>query len=754
MSNITFERRTVTPMKILLTHMWMVAGGAETHVAELSRALSLRGHEVTVASFGGVYADSLKTSGVKHVIIPFHRKNPIALVRSYAKLKQLVERENFDIVHAHSRIPAFVCGILAKRMGFRFITTAHSMFRVTPFLSLVSNWGEHTFAVSCDIKEYLKNNYRVPSDNITLTVNGIDTDRFSPSVDGTRVSDELGLARDAFRVVCVSRADEETVSTSFELCGAAEILAKEIPSLEVLLAGGGNAFEKLKKRVAEVNMQIGRECVKLAESRTDIPEIIACADVCVGVSRAALEAMSEGKPTVFAGAEGYGGIFRDDAKITARLTNFTFRGEKLPSAAAIAEDIRNVYKMREDERENLGEACRREIIENYSIAKMTDDHEALYKKFDQNRNYKFGDIIISGYYGYDNIGDDSLLVSITDGIRERLPDAKITVLARKTKQISSICRVRTINRFNIPKIWREMRHARLLISGGGSLLQDGTSKRSSLYYAYIMHFAKRLGLKVMLYANGLGPLNAKISREHAARALSDADYVSLRENASLKLARKLGVTREIHVSADPAFLLETSPGVWLEHIKVREGINGKYFIMSVKDGNTFNGAKTGSDTLKVMADDIRALSEKYSLTPILIPMYPNQDTAISKRLCDAAGCGKVLEGLTAPELCALMKGCEFVIGTRLHMLIFAAAMAVPMLGISYDPKINAFLDYVGQSERMLDIRNLNKGELFAAADGLYTDAPIIRGQLTALAKELRQKAKEDGDAVMKLFLEK
>lgn len=741
-------------MKVLLTHMWMVAGGAETHVAELSRALALRGHDVTVASFGGVYVDSLKNSGVKHVIIPFHRKNPVALIKSYAKLKQLVEREKFDIVHAHSRIPAFVCGILAKRMGFRFITTAHSMFKVTPFLALVSNWGEHTFAVSCDIKEYLKSNYRVPSDNITLTVNGIDTERFSPSVDSTRVSDELDLASDAFRVVCVSRADEETVSTSLELCTASGMLADDIPNLEVLLVGGGTAFEKLKKRVDEVNAKIGRECIKLAKSRTDIPEIIACADVCVGVSRAALEAMSEGKPTIFAGAEGYGGIFRDDIKITARLTNFTFRGEPLPNAESIADDIRSVYKMNDDERVSLGDKCRHEIIENYSIAKMTDDHEALYKKFDQNRNYKFGDIIISGYYGYDNIGDDSLLVSITDGIRERLTDAKITVLARKTKQISRICRVRTINRFNIPKIWREMRHARLLISGGGSLLQDGTSRRSSLYYAYIMHFAKHFGLKVMLYANGLGPLNAKISREHAARALADADYVSLRENASLKLARELGVTREIHVSADPAFLLETSPDVWLEHIKVREGISGKYFIMSVKDGNTFNGAKTGCDTLKIMADDIRALSEKYALTPILIPMYPNQDTDISKRLCDAAGCGKVIEGLTAHELCALMKECEFVIGTRLHMLIFAAAMAVPMLGISYDPKINAFLEYVGQSERMLDIRNLNKGELFSAADGLYTDAPTIREKLSATSEALRQKAMKDGDAVMKLFSEK
>lgn len=741
-------------MKILLTHMWLGIGGAETHVVELSRELAARGHDVTVASFGGVFVERIVNSGVKHVIIPLHRKNPIALAKSCAKLKKLIKSERFDIVHAHSRIPAFVCGILSRRMGFRFITTAHSVFRATPLLSLISDWGEHTFAVSCDIKEYLKNRYRVPSDNISLTVNGIDTKRFSPDACGKHIVDELCLTRDAFRVVSVSRVDIETLPVCIELCSAAAMLACEIPELEVLMVGGGNAFDKLKKRADEVNSQLGRECVKVVSSRTDIPEIVACADVFVGVSRAALEAMSVGKPVIFAGSQGYGGIFSDEIRSIARLTNYTFRTERRSTFGDIASDIRRVYKMTQDERAELGKLSREEILEYYSIAKMADDHEALYSKFTTKRNYKHGDIIISGYYGFDNIGDDSLLVSIVDGIRERIPDARVTVLARKTRQISRICRVRTINRFNVLRILWEMKHAKLLISGGGSLLQDGTSKRSSLYYAYIIHLAKRLGMKIMIYANGLGPLSAGISRRHAAYAITEADYVSLREGSSLLLARELGVKREMHVSADPAFLIEISPDLWLDYIKVREGIKGKYFILSVKDGNTFDGAKTGRDTLAVMADDIRTLAEKHSLTPIFVPMYPNYDTAITKKLCAAVGRGMVLEGLTAPELCALMKHSELVIGTRLHMLIFAAAMAVPMLGISYDPKIGAFLEYVGQSDRMLDIRSLGDGELLLAADSLIADADAVRERLSGVVDELRIKAREDCDAVIRLLNEK
>ena len=738
-------------MKILLTHMWMVIGGAETHVVELSRALAARGHDVTVASFGGVFVDQLEHSGVKHVIIPLHKKNPVALFKSYAKLKALIKSERFDIVHAHSRIPAFVCGILARRMGFRFITSAHGVFKVTPLLKLISDWGEHTFAVSCDIKEHLKNHYRIPSDNVTLTVNGIDTDRFSPDASAEHILEELNLDKDAFRAVCVSRVDNETLLPCIKLCDAAKLIGRDMPSLEVLIVGGGNAFDKLKKYAQNTNDELGRECVKIVPSRTDIPEIVACADVFVGVSRSALEAMSVGKPVIFAGAQGYGGLFRDEIRSTARLTNFTFRTERLPTADDIAADIRRVYEMSADERAYYGKLGREEILTHYSVEKMTDDHELLYKKLTPYCKYRRGDIIISGYYGFDNIGDDSLLVSIVDGIRQRIPDARVTVLARKTKQISRICKVRTINRFNLPLIWREMRHARLLISGGGSLLQDGTSKRSSLYYAYIMHMAKYLGLKVMIYANGLGPLSAKISRKHAAKAIANADYVSLRENASLALAKEIGVKREMNVSADPAFLIETSPDLWLDYIKVRESIKGKYFIISVKDGNTFNGAKTGRDTLSIMASDIKSICDKHSLTPIFVPMYPNRDTVITKKLCAAVGCGMVLEGLTAPELCALMKHSEFVIGTRLHMLIFAAAMAVPMLGISYDPKINAFLEYVGQSDRMLDIRYFGEGELFLAADALISDAQAIRERLSGVVDALRIKASEDCDTVLRLL---
>lgn len=550
-------------MKILLAHTWMATSEAQANVVELARELASRGHDVTVVSFGGVYSKQLDGVGIKHVEVPLSSKKPFSVARSYFILKRLIRKEKYDIVHAYSHIPVLVCGMLARKMGFCFVTTADEIFRVRPILKRVSDWGDHTFAASCDIKQYLIDSYGVPSDNVSLAVDCID-----------------------------------------------------------------------------------------------------------------------------------------------------------------------------------------------SIDKMADSHVALYEKLTPYHCYRHSDIIISGYYGYDNIGDDSLLTPITDGIRERLPEARVTVLSRKPKQVARICRVKTVNRFNVLKVWSEMRHAKLLISGGGSLLQDGTSKKSLFYYTYVMRMARKYGLKVMIYANGLGPLSAPSSRAASADVISAADYVSLRETDSLALARELGVTREMHVSADPAFLLEGASELWIDYIKRREKIDKDYFIVSVKDGNTFDGARTGRDVLSTMAEDIRKISEKYSLLPLFVPMYPSRDTDITKRLMEKVGVGRLLLGLAASELCGLMSRARFVIGTRLHTLIFAASVAVPMIGISYDPKIDAFLDYIGQRERLLDIRTLGEGEILAATDALISNEADVRAHLGTLAKELRGKALTDCDAVKTVLNQK
>ena len=191
--------------KILMITMGLGIGGAETHIVELSKELHRRGYDVIVASNGGIYAEEIRKYGIRHEEMPMNSRNAAAMFKSYRLLKKLILQEKPDLVHAHARIPAFIAGLVRKSVDFPFVTSAHGVFDTTGILKYVSNWGDRTIAVSEDIKSYLREKYRIPSQNIKVTINGIDTDKFSPGVPTERVAQELGVDREHPVICHVSR---------------------------------------------------------------------------------------------------------------------------------------------------------------------------------------------------------------------------------------------------------------------------------------------------------------------------------------------------------------------------------------------------------------------------------------------------------------------------------------------------------------------------------------------------------------------
>ena len=680
-------------MKVLMVTMGMNIGGAETHIVELSAALSARGVEVFVASAGGVYETELAKHGISHVTLPLDKKSPRALLSARRGLASLIETEKFDIVHAHARIPAFVCGALQKKYGFRFVTTDHGVFRLDPVLKRLSNWGEYTFAVSEDIRRYLVENYPLNPAHIVLTVNGIDTDTFSPARDGSAVRKTLGDFGKKV-VLHVSRLEKESAICAEALIGAAEQLCGEVI---LVIVGDGSYIDVLRRRAASVNERLGFSAVTLVGARTDVADYVAACDLFVGPSRAAMEAMASGKPTIISGSQGHGGIFDESIASAAVASNFCFRGAALPTAEDLAADIERLMRCDAPTLEKLGAYARKFILQNYSVEKMTNSQLAVYEKIAAYRTDGDPDIMLCGYYGYGNAGDDSMLSCIVDGIRRIDPSLAICVMSACPEKTRALYLVDAVNRFDLPAVLRKLERTKLFLFGGGNLFQDKTSTHSLLYYVNMIGAAKRSGAKIMIYANGIGPLAKAKNIYRVKECLAAADSISLRDGYSFDFAKKLVPEKNIRLTFDPAVLVSPCENT------VRDE---RYFVVLPKK----NASDAGEKLLRLIGH----IRRKYKMRAFLISMYDNEDLDYCRRLSAKTGAA-LLRPASDSEIVSALAGAALVISSRLHGLIYATAAACPMMSFSDDVKLGSYLDYIGFGK---------SSGLFCAAD-TYSDAEYL-----------------------------
>ena len=701
-------------MKILMAAMSLDIGGAETHIVELSKALRRQGHDVHVVSGGGVYVNELEKHGIVHFRLPLNSRNLMKMLKAYLGLKKLIKKEKYDVVHAHARIPAFLCSLVAKsNKRFRFVTTAHGVYSMGIVGAKVADWGQRTLAVSCDVKEYLINSYNVPTDNIELTVNGIDTERFSPDADGSGIISEFGMSKDCrHRVVYVSRIDEASSHVAFMLTELAPRIAEIFPDAEILIAGGGNVFDKLTEAAERINRRlyprIGRKAVFLTGPRTDIAEICATATVFVGVSRALLEAMAEEKAVIAGGSQGYLGIITPAVTELAISTNFCARDCDLPEPERLLSDIIKQLDTTDGERTEQGKYNRETVITHYSIQRMADDAENLYASAPARHFKRKNGIMISGYYGFGNNGDDTLLQTITEKLRKDMPDSEITVLSSSPKQTARDYGVRSVNRFDPFGIIFSMLRSKLFISGGGTLLADNTSTRSLVYYTFVIRLAKLMGLKTIIYSSGIGPVSSLKNRKRVVKAVKVCSEVTLREKNSKNeleaYMKECGGVNEsdyakISVTSDPAFALRLPQLEWKAHLCRREGLveGKKYFALAVRPWK-----HNPADFAEKIAVSCREISEKYGLVPIFIAMQRTTDLplieAIAEKISELEPI--IASEMSASEIASIFEKCEFIIGMRLHSIIYATVAGTPAICISYDPKVNAIADEIGLPNRI------------------------------------------------------
>lgn len=363
-------------MNILLVTMEMNIGGAETHVLELAKALKKRNNEVCVVSAGGKLVDELTAAGIEHIYAPLKDKKPSHIINSYKIIKKAINEKNIDIVHAHARIPGAICGMVCKKTKTHFVTTIHGMFRVNLVLKLLTNWGEKTLAVSEDIKKHAIKEYKLKEENVFVTVNGIDTEKFKKKDVSRELLEELKLNENEIKVMHISRLDKESTQIAETLIKISDELKNS--NIKIIIVGSGNNFEQIE------NLAKNKSNVILTGARRDIDDILNLADIFVGVSRAALEAMACELPVILVGNraynQGYQGIFNENMLEEARKTNFTARGFDEVNSDTLKNAIVGLINNKRIE-------YNRSVVQDYySVEKMAEDAIRVYTSFDINPN--------------------------------------------------------------------------------------------------------------------------------------------------------------------------------------------------------------------------------------------------------------------------------------------------------------------------------------------------------------------------------
>ncbi len=676
---------------ILMTLMGLEIGGAETHVVELSKALAKMGHRVIVASNGGVYEKELEAVGIRHYRVPMNQRNVFKMLRSYILLRRIIRKEKVDIVHSHARIPSFICGFLHRKMDFTFVTSAHWVFYTGMGLKYLTNWGQKVVAVSDDIKSYLKESYHVRNENIFVTINGIDTDKFSPQTDQSAVRKEFHIPEGTPTLVYVSRMDEDRALVAKQLIEIAPELEKRIKGLRILIVGGGNVFAKLQEESMRINAALGREMITMTGARTDINTLVSVADVFVGVSRAALEAMAAAKPVIVAGNEGYIGIFGKEKLKIAQSNNFCCRGCEMSSPKQLLEDIDTVMnRMSQTERAEAGAYGREVIFRYYSVQKMALDCIAAYDAAWEESHEKQYHVVMSGYYGFNNTGDEAIMLSMHKNIQEMGKNYHITVLSNRPQETKEKYGIEAVYRFGVWDVFKAIRGCDVLLSGGGSLLQDSTSTRSLMYYLSITAVAKLLGKKVMLYANGIGPVSGKRNRRLVKRVVNRADLITLREENSYEELLSMGVDRKkCFVTADPVFTMDPIETERAKQLLRNSGIPMDKPLVAVSVRN-WKDIDAFTDRFAKLCD---VIVEQYDRNILFIAMQVPNDYNISEKVQKKMKQPSYIlrENYSPVELMGIIGCMDFILSMRLHTLIFAARQCVPLIGFVYDPKIEYYL---------------------------------------------------------------
>ena len=728
------------------------SGGAKTHVLSLLQNLNKTITAQLVCFRDGPFAEEARAMGIPTMICG---GNNIPHLRR--ELAAYIQQGGYQLIHCHGSRANMIGALLRGPTGLPVVSTVHSDYKLDymgrPFARLtfgaINAWAlrhlDYRIGVSDAMVDLLIDR-GFPPDRFYAIYNGID---FTPAPSqGDRLAYLRGLGADVEEnsvVVGIAARLNPVKDMSTLIRGFAEG-HKSCPRLRLVIAGDGEERQKLEDLAKELGVE--KEVTFAGWISGGMDRFYSALDVnaLTSLSETFPYALTEGARFHLATvATAVGGI---PYLIDQDVNGYLFTPGDWQTLGRYLAALGNGDALRRE----MGEKLYEKASAKFSIQSTVDTQLHIYEEIIRRHNRPKRDrdgVVICGAYGRGNAGDDAILEAILQEMRSIDPDMPITVLTKDPKATRLTYRVRTAGRMDVGTWKKAMRHAGLYINGGGSLIQDVTSRRSLWFYLHNIQAAHKAGCKVQMYGCGIGPVLREQHRKLAASVLNaSVDVITLREPDSLKELQSMGVTKpEILLTADPALTLPAASEDEIDSVLLRAGIppHGKYLCFALRNWKGFE------DKAPLFAQAAKYAYETYGLTPVFAAVEKHLDPVAGRLaaagldiphyfLDDAGSAGTIIGALSRMQA---------VVSMRLHALIFAAGQGIPLAGVVYDPKVSAFLRYIGQ-ENFLDLDALTADALKAMIDCMVS-SPISPEEQAAAVQKLRQIEQVNVDTARRLL---
>lgn len=286
-------------------------------------------------------------------------------------------------------------------------------------------------------------------------------------------------------------------------------------------------------------------------------------------------------------------------------------------------------------------------------------------------------LVVAGYYGCGNLGDDALLLGLLNGLEGR---HEVTVLSGNPERTTTAFGTASVVRKDIRAVTHSIREADALVFGGGGLLQDTTSLLSLKYYTHLICVASRSRKKIALLGQGIGPIRSFLGKRAAGRAFSQCGLITTRDEGSMRIVEELsqGGSIQTAVTDDLAWLAAPTKAVERR----------KAIAISARPWKD----STIGITVAFRFFCERALAEGWQILPA--PFDRNMDDRLLADIAPGAARDLVVE--TPQSLAAGIASVGATVAMRLHAGIFSVAAGIAPTMVSYDEKVSAFARSIGQ----------------------------------------------------------